>query len=178
MKNLSNKSPLSARRIAYLALFTAIALVLSLIENALPPVMLFAPGAKLGLGNVASLAALIVLGIPDAIIVTLLKVLMTTLLGGNVFALMYSAPASVAALIVQIFLYKAVFNKVGIPMISIAGAVIFNITQLLVAGLITQANLIALLPLMLSASVIAGLFTGLCVHLTLKKLPYSVLGEI
>ena len=47
------------RRLTTLALLTAAALVMSLVESMLPPLLPIAPGAKLGLSNIAPLVALI-----------------------------------------------------------------------------------------------------------------------
>ena len=57
---------METRRITYLGLFTAAALVLHVVESTLPPLLAFAPGAKMGLGNVVSLVAVFILGVADA----------------------------------------------------------------------------------------------------------------
>ena len=57
---------METRRITYLGLFTAAALVLHVVESALPPLLAFAPGAKMGLGNGVILVAGFILGVADA----------------------------------------------------------------------------------------------------------------
>ena len=47
----------AAKKIAVLAVFTALSLVMFIIENQFPP--MFIPGAKMGLANIFSFAALI-----------------------------------------------------------------------------------------------------------------------
>ena len=56
------------RRIALLSLFTAIALILSLVDNALPP-LLPIPGVRLGLANVVTLILLFAVRSRDAFLV-------------------------------------------------------------------------------------------------------------
>ena len=51
------------RRIALLSLFTAIALILSLVDSALPP-LLPVPGVRLGLANVVTLILLFAVRVP------------------------------------------------------------------------------------------------------------------
>ncbi|MCH5165851.1 MAG: Gx transporter family protein [Clostridiales bacterium] len=164
----------SARRITILAFLVAIALVVSLIESMLPPAILIAPGAKLGLGNVSPLLALIVLGTADALIVTALKCLLGALITGGISGLMYSVPSGILAIGVEIVLFTVVFDKISIPMISLIGAIVFNCVQLLVASLVTGVNLITLLPWLVTAGFVAGAFTGLLTYYIVKKLPYSV----
>ena len=60
---------MSAKRICRDALMTAAALLMFMIENLFPPLLAFAPGAKIGLSNVVTLITLILIGVPDAFIV-------------------------------------------------------------------------------------------------------------
>ncbi|MCM1368434.1 MAG: Gx transporter family protein [Roseburia sp.] len=162
------------RRITFTALLVCVALVVSLIENMFPPLIPLAPGAKLGLGNIAPLLALIILGVADAYVVAAVKCLLGALISGNLSALMYSAPSVLISLSVEVVLFLLLFDKMSIAMISLVGAVIFNCVQLFVACLVTGVNLIALLPLLMTAGLLAGAFTGLLTYYIVKKLPYSV----
>lgn len=183
MKRLANfkehrsERRFDARRIAVLAVLVCIGLVVSVVENMFPPPIPLAPGAKLGLGNAASLIALIVLGVPDAFIVSILKCLLGALISGNVAGLMYSVPSAIIALLVETALYKLLFGKVSVPMISLIGAMVFNAVQLLVACFVTGVNLITLLPWLLLAGLLAGAFTGFLAYTIIIRLPYSVYGR-
>lgn len=165
---------MSAKRITRIALFTAVALIMFMVENAMPPLLSFAPGAKIGLGNAVILVALILLGFTDALIVLILKCLLGSLFSGNMAALMYSLPSGLGSFIVMTVLYGLVFPKISIMSISLAGAVVFNMIQLFVAGLITGVNLMGILPLMLIASVMAGVTVGIAAYLTVRYLPKSI----
>lgn len=166
-----------ASRIATLAFLTCIGLIVSVVENLFPPPIPLAPGAKLGLGNAASLIALIVLGVSDAYIVAILKCVLGAVVSGNVSGLMYSVPSAVIALSVEVILYKLLFGKMSVPMISLIGAMVFNAVQLLVATLVTRVNLITLLPWLLLAGLLAGAFTGLLAYTIVLRLPRSVYGR-
>lgn len=166
----------STRRITNIAFSVCIALIVSFIESMFPPLIPIAPGAKLGLSNIAPLIALVVFGAGDAFIVMILKCLLGSLLSGGLSALMYSIPSGLASLAVETVLFLLVFDRMSIAMISLIGATVFNAVQLLVASVITGVNLITLLPLLLAAGVLAGAFTGLLTYYIVKKLPYSVYG--
>ncbi len=168
---------IDTRRLAVIALLTAVSLVASFIESLLPPLIPIAPGAKLGLGNIAPLVALIILGVGDAFIVTLLKCLLGAFITGGVSGLMYSVPASIAALAVEALLYKLVLGKMSVTAISLIGAIVFNVVQLFVACMVTGVDLWLLLPLLSAAGIIAGTFTGLLAYTIVKKLPMSVFGR-
>jgi heptaprenyl diphosphate synthase len=128
----------------------------------------------MGLANVVSLIALIILGTTDAFIILIVRCLLASLFGGNVSALMYSVPAGIAALSVQTLLYRFAFPRASLLSISFTGAVVHNSVQLAVASIIVRVNLIAVLPLMLVASAAAGVFVGVAAWAVVKYLPKSI----
>ncbi len=128
----------------------------------------------MGLSNVITLLALILLGYIDAYIVLILRCVLGALIAGNPGSLLYSLPAGLISLSVMLLLYIFLVPKISIMALSFIGAVFHNITQLAVASLITSTNLMAILPLMLSASVIAGLFVGIVAFLVVKFLPEKI----
>lgn len=152
-------------------MFTVAALALALAESLLPPLLPFAPGAKMGLCNVVTLIALVLLGYADAYLILALRCLLASVFGGNLAALMYSVPAGFASLTVQVILYRFAIKFVSIAGISFFGAVTHNAVQVGVASLIVQTNLTAMLPLMLAASIIAGLAVGVAAFFAIKYIP-------
>ena len=165
---------LDTRRLTMLALLVCIAVLAGIVENAFPPLMPLAPGAKLGLGNIAPLLALILLGTPDAFLVLIVKCLLGAFLSGGVTGLMYSVPAGVVSLAVETVIFVFLIGKVSVPLISLIGAVTFNAVQLSVATAVTRVNMLPLLPLLMTAGLLAGAFTGLLTYALIKRLPYSV----
>ena len=175
-RNSKRPNRFDARRISVLAFLVAVSLVVSFIESMLPSPILIVPGAKLGLGNVSALIALIVSGICDAYIVAALKCLLGALITGSVSGLMYSVPSALLSLTVEALLFVVVFDKISIAMISLIGAIVFNCVQLFVACLVTGVNMVVLLPWLMTAGLLAGAFTGLLTYYIVTKLPYSVYG--
>ncbi len=171
------KVSFDTRRLTAIALLTCMALVVSLVESAFPSPIPAAPGAKLGLSNVAPLIALIVLGVADAYLVMLLKCLLGAIMTGGLTGLMYSLPSGVISLTVETALILLLMGRMSVACISLVGAVVFNAVQLVMASLITGVNLVALLPWLMAAGVLAGAFTGLLTYTIVKRLPYSVYGR-
>lgn len=176
VKRKDSADKFDAKRIAILAFLVAVSLVVSFIESMLPSPILIVPGAKLGLGNIASLIALIVLGISDAYIVAALKCLLGALITGSVSGLMYSVPSALISLTIEVLLFVFVFDRMSIAMISLIGAIVFNCIQLFVAYLVTCVSMVALLPWLMTAGLVAGAFTGLLTYYIVTRLPYSVYG--
>lgn len=159
-----------ARRVTLLGLLTATALVLTLVEGAIPRPL---PWLKLGLGNAAVLAALLLCGARPAVAVALVKIavggLLSGGLGGPAFAIGGGAGlASVAAMAGLHRLARPVLSPVGL---SAAGAVVHQATQLLIASVyLGHPGLLALMPLFLVTGVATGLLTGVAAYASLARL--------
>lgn len=176
MENEPKKIEIGAREIVYLAVLTAVALILHLVESWIPPVLVFAPGVKVGLANAATLFTLIIFGVPAAFFVTAARCLLAALFAGNIFGLAYSLSGGLAALAVMSLFWYFVYPHVSLVSVSILGAVTHNIVQLFVASLLVgQIKVMYLLPWNVIASFIAGIVIGLAVHYTVKALPQKFL---
>lgn len=165
------------KRMVFLSLLVSIALVIYIVESQIP--VLF-PGIKLGLANMVSLAALILLGWKDAILIMLLRTLLGSIFGGSMSAFMFSLAGGILSNVVMIILYKYFKNSMSLWTISICGAIFHNIGQLLVASFVVQdLRIYIYLPVLLVSAVITGYFIGLCVKFLtthLDKIP--ILREI
>jgi heptaprenyl diphosphate synthase len=162
----------AALRLTRIAVYTAVALILFAVESLLPPIFPFAPGVKLGLSNVVTLLAVVTLGYLDAGAVLLTRCLLGAAFGGNVFGLVYSLGGGLAAYAVMCLLYRFALPKISLLSVSVCGAVVHNAVQTAIAALIvSQINYVLLLPLLLIASVIAGLLTGETCRRLVRSLP-------
>ena len=89
------------------ALLLALALILSYLESLVP--MSFAvPGIKLGLPNVVIVYALYKLGAMSAISISIVRVLLVSILFGNVMTMIYSLAGAVLSLAVM-WMLKIIF---------------------------------------------------------------------
>ena len=122
----------SIKKLCYLALFCAIAIVLSYVES-LIPLYLGAPGAKLGLANVVTLTLLLCFGLKEAFIVMFLRILIVSMTFTNFYMFLYSLSGGLLSLIIMyLFLKTNLFSDI---IISIMGGIFHNVGQLLVAML-------------------------------------------
>ena len=153
-------------RVAFLGLFTAFAMILSFVESQIPTFVAI-PGIKLGLPNIAIIIILYRFGWKEASIISLLRVVLTSLLFGTVLSMLYSIAGAVLSLVAMILL-KKVLSTVTI---SVIGGVCHNIGQILVAILVTETQqLLYYLPVLIISGVIAGLVVGIIAALSVKKI--------
>ena len=78
----------STKRITYTGMFVAIAMVFSYLESMIP-VNIAVPGIKLGLANMVTIVVMYRLRISDAWIVSLVRVVLSSLLFGNMTVMVY-----------------------------------------------------------------------------------------
>ena len=147
----------------------AVAMMLSYIEALLPPVYSAVPGIKLGLANIAVISALYSVDPKSAALISLVRVALSALLFGSVMSFIYSFSGAVLSLAVMILLKKsALFSAVGV---SVAGAVMHNVGQVLCAVIILGTAEIGYYLIFLSVSaVVSGVLVGLVSALLIKKL--------
>lgn len=166
----------TAKRIAVLAVLTGLSLVTFLIENLLPP-MVF-PGAKPGLANIFSFAAMIIYSPVDGFIVVGLRTVLGAAFAGNFSALMYSFTGGMVSMAVSSLLTYFVYPKLSIISVSIISAVTHNVVQntvyVFVAGSIL---LFYYLPYMILLGVLSGAVVGACTMLIFKGVPKNVFEQ-
>ncbi len=164
------------KRIAWLGILCGLSLVSYILESLLPSLAL--PGAKIGLSNIFSTLAIVLLGLPSALAITVVRTVLGSFIVGSISSLVYSLTAGVVATIVSYLLYKVPKRALSLPAISVTAAVTHNITQNGVFCLVTQsAGSFALLPYLLLFGVVSGFITGLLVLLILKTVPFHKLGK-
>ena len=148
------------KRLAFLGLATALAMVFSYIEVILPPIWSAVPGIKVGLANIIIIFLLYRMSFKEAAVVSFIRILLTALLFGNPMTLAYSIAGAVLSLATMTLLKKwDVFSMTGV---SIAGGVTHNLGQILVAMFVLQTREIAYYMIILAITgTVAGVFIGL-----------------
>lgn len=160
-------------RIALVALLTAVSLIVFVVENAFPPLIL--PGAKLGLANLFTLLALVILTPIDALFIFLIRAVLGNIITGNPSALLYSIPAGLIALAVSAVLVRLCMDKLSIVSISVASAVIHNVVQNLVFCLTSGSTaVLSYTPYLAMLGVLSGVIVGLTAYFILRYLPKSI----
>lgn len=164
----------STRKIAACGILSALACITFMIENLFPP--LFIPGARLGISNLFVLTALILLGIKYSFAVLLVKITVGSFFTGY-SSVMYSLPAGVISLAIEIFLIYVI--KTSFPCASAVGSVINVTVQNTVFCLIAQAKeYLVYLPYLASIATATGLAIGLLLYITINKLPDKLFKEV
>lgn len=154
----------NTRKNIFLALLIAVGIVLGIVENSLP-VPIPVPGAKLGLANIVQLAVIVMIGYKESLLTAFLRTFIVSVGTGNFSGLMYSLPSAIMSTLFMIAAYNFFRNKFSLMGVSIIGALVHNLTQIIVACLIMNNFRIAVYyPYMALISLFTGYFTGLAVY--------------
>lgn len=155
-----------------MGLLTALALILSYVES-LIPAFVAVPGVKMGLANIVVVFALYTLGPGEAAIVSIIRVLLSSLLFGSVLSLSYSAAGAVISLLSMIILMKT--KIFGVTSVSVTGGVFHNLGQILVACLVLETDvLLYYLPVLILSGTITGAVIGIASSIVIKRLQKSI----
>ncbi|MCM1082162.1 MAG: Gx transporter family protein [Clostridium sp.] len=156
-KHISGKS--NNRMVALTGVFIALALVLSYFEG-LIPVFAAVPGVKLGIANIVTMLAMYKLGVKPAIVISAGRIVLSGILFGNLYVIIYSLAGAVLSMCIMIILKKVkLFSVVGV---SVAGAVAHNAGQIIVAVfLMENVNIMYYLPVLIISGVAAGIVVGI-----------------
>lgn len=159
-----------SKKIVMLALLTTQALVLSIIESWIPfPGML--PGMKLGLANIIVLTTIVFFSLKETLTLILARTILSSFFTGGFINFLFSISGGVLSGIIMYFLYKKRSQVFGIIGVSIAGASMHNLGQLIIASIIMkETSVIMYLPVLLFSGIVTGSFTGLCSSFLIKAL--------
>ena len=155
-------------RVAYVGVFTALALIFSYIET-LVPISFGIPGVKLGLANLIIVIALYKIPLREVYVLSIVRVLLCGVLFGNYFSLAYSLAGGVLSLTGMALLKEA--GGVLVVGISIAGGVCHNIGQLVVAMIVVETFAMSYyMPVLLVAGLITGFLIGVVADQVLRRI--------
>lgn len=148
---------ISTKKIALCGVLTALAMIFSYIESVIP-VPIPVPGIKLGVANIAVITILYVLGVKEAIVINLLRIVLTSLLFGNVNSFLFSISGAALSLTIMIIMKKLDFFSC--ISVSVCGGVMHNIGQIIAAVFIMGSEAIVFyLPVL----IVSGVFTGVVI---------------
>ena len=163
-RKIQKKAHNSAGTIAQLGMFIAVAMVFSYIESFIR-IDIAVPGIKLGLANIVTIVVLCKLGLADAVLVSVLRIFLSSLLFGNFTVMIYSlAGAAVSMLFMWISVKIGFFSTTGI-----LGGVGHNVGQLIVAYLVIKnQNILIYAPVLLVSGTITGVLIGLAAAFVMR----------
>ena len=159
---------MKVQKMALLGVLTAGAIVIAILESFIPSVGI--PGVKLGLANIVILIILYELGIVEAIVVNLLRVLVVGLVRGTFLSMgfLMSLTGAVLSLGVMILFYLLI-KKFSIIGVSVIGSIFHVFGQILIAMLfLGTAYIFLYLPIIAISAIITGVFVGIVAQLIIK----------
>ena len=157
------------KKMVYLALLSAIAIVLRMIEGSIP--LPLPPGVKLGLANIISMVVIEMYGAKEMFIVNFFRVMIGSLLSGTfLWNPFYMSCGGVLLSSIVLALIKR-WTTLPIVSCSIIAAVFHNIGQIIVISLIISSMAVApYIFVMLASSIPTGIFVGFVAIEILKRL--------
>ncbi len=159
---------MKTRKLVLLALLTAIALTIFMIEAQIPALVPI-PGVKLGLANIVTVFAVFAIGSREAGAVLFCRIFLGAVFAGNFSTILYSAAGGLLSIFVTIGLKRLL----TVRQLWVAGslaAIAHSVGQMAAAILISGTPaLVSYLPIMVGISVITGTFTGLCAQFLLNR---------
>ena len=161
---------MNQKKLAYMGLFAAIAIIFGYVES-LIPFFVGIPGIKLGLANLAVLFILEKYTWKEAVLVSMVRILVIGFMFGNMFSILYSMAGAALSLTIMTFMKKkSGFSLLGI---SVAGGVSHNIGQLIVAALIVEnKSLLYYAPVLIISGVITGVLIGILTGEVTKRIHF------
>lgn len=150
---------MKTKRTAVYGLLVALAFILSYIESLFPiPVPI--PGIKLGLANLVVLTALYSMGVKEAFVLSVIRIVLVGFTFGNPSTLIFSlAGGLLSCLMMAAFKKSKLFSVIGV---SIIGGISHNVGQIVISiFVVDNINIVYYLPFLL----ISGVITGVCIPL-------------
>ena len=159
---------MKVQKMALLGVLTAAAIVIAILESFIPSIGI--PGVKMGLANIVILIILYELGIWEAGVVNLLRVLVVSLVRGAFLSMGFLMSLTGAALSFGIMvLFSLLIKKFSIIGVSVIGSVFHVTGQIIIAMIfLGSAYIFLYLPIIAISAIITGVFVGITAKLIIK----------
>ena len=159
---------MKTKKVAFLGLAIALAMVLSFVESQIPALVAI-PGIKVGLPNLVMVFLLYKVGWKETVIVSIIRILLVSILFGNVQTMIFSIAGALLSLLGMILLKKT--DWFSAITVSIVGGILHNVGQIIAACLVTETAEVAFyLPVLLVSGTVAGAVIGIIAGMLVKRL--------
>ena len=150
---------MKTNRLCAMALLTAIALTIFMVEAQLPA-LAPVPGKTRGMATIVTLWALFTLGPRDAMMILLARIFLGSIFSGQMMTLVYSLSGGLLCFLVTAGLRRIVTAK-QIWVASVFGAMAHNVGQLLAASAVLGTGAVwYYFPILMVSGLVTGAFTG------------------
>lgn len=164
----------STKDFILMCMFVAVGIVLQTVDN----MIMFGsvPGGKLGLSNIVTLLNIFILGGNNALLISVMRAFLGSLLFGGVSALPYSVGGAFFSTVAMIYFKNKFYPELSEIGLSIIGAATHNFVQVVVAAIIMSSlKILSYISVLMLVSVAAGFVTGFQVKYLNKRLLNSSL---
>ena len=159
---------MKTRKLTLMAMLTAIALTIFMIEAQIPALVPI-PGIKLGLSNGILIFAVYMLGIPTAFVLMVLKVVLSGLMFGGVSAMMYAFAGGLLSMIFMSLLSR--MKGIHVVVVSMIGGLMHNVGQVgLAMVMLSTPKLLYYMAILMVVGLGCGALTGICADSVMKHL--------
>ena len=149
---------MKSKKVAFLGLSIGLAMILSFVESQIPA-LVAVPGIKVGLPNLVIVFMLYRIGFKEAATVSIIRIILVSILFGNLQTMTFSIAGAALSLIGMLLLKK--LDWFSCITVSIVGGILHNVGQIIAACIWTQTAAIAYyLPVLLISGVTAGALIG------------------
>jgi len=158
----------NTHKIALMGVLTAGAIIIAILESFIPSIGI--PGVKLGLANIVILIILYEIGVIEAIIVDLSRVLLVGLLRGTIASMgfLMSLTGTVMSLGIMILFFLLV-KKLSIIANSVVGSLFHVMGQILIAIIFLGSGYVLFyLPIIGISAIITGVLVGIVAQLIIR----------
>ncbi|MDF0479824.1 Gx transporter family protein [Vagococcus sp. PNs007] len=153
------------KKLIYISLLVAQGVIIGLLENMIPFPFAFAPGAKLGLANLITIISIFTMSKKESFFLVCLRLILTTLLGGTISTLLYSATGALLSYFGMLLIKQLGPNKVSVIGISATGGFLHNVGQLCTASFIARSwSVMLYLPILSFIGILAGIAVGIAAN--------------
>ena len=157
----------NTKKLTMLAMMISFALILSYVESRVPAFVAI-PGVKVGLANIAVIFVLYKMGTKSAIVISLVRVVVVSMLFGSAVSLIYSLMGAIFSLTVMVLLKK--LTPLKEVTVSVSGGIMHNVGQIVAASFLLETNVVVYyLPFLILSGTIAGIVIGAAAALLIKR---------
>ena len=159
---------MKTKKLAFIGISVALAMILSFVESQIPA-LIAVPGVKVGLPNLVIVFLLYKCGWREAALVNFVRVILSSILFGNVQTLTFSLAGAAISLLGMILLMRT--EKFSSVAVSVVGGVLHNLGQILATVLWLGTMEIAYyLPVLLISGTVAGILIGIVSGMLVERL--------
>lgn len=163
----------NTRKLVLIGLLVSLGLILHFVE-AMLPISMLVPGAKLGLANIVNLIALVLIGFRGGLLIFLTRVFLGSLFAETFLSINFylSLGGGLTGYLFMALVYYLFQDKFSLIGVSIIGAVFHNLGQLLIAYfIIKNPGIFYYLPYLTLLAIPTGIGVGLITYFTSRYLP-------